>query len=187
MCEKQTKTVENMLRLLDVTFTKKLPLIIPLDLDFDLTVLGGAEHVRDQNKPPTAKAFLRAGKKNVSNFYFVLNTTRYISRVSLLILHTQTESGAEFLPISAAASIYLFKPPSAIESVPGLLSHATAYRWRSLPRVRRHRTSSPQGSSSNECCLCMTMDHGPSNVRLSFPTPTIGMKYEVVILIVIAC
>ena len=33
-----------------------------------------------------------------------------------------------------------------------------AYRLRSLPRVRWHRASSPQGSSSNECCLCITMD-----------------------------
>ena len=27
-----------------------------------------------------------------------------------------------------------------------------------LPRVRRHRASSPQGSSSNGCCLCITID-----------------------------
>ena len=65
---------------------------------------------------------------------------------------------AGFLPISAAASIYLFKPPYAIRSVPSLLGHVVAYRWCSLPRVRRHRASSPQGNSSNECCLCITMD-----------------------------
>ena len=58
------------------------------------------------------------------------------------------------LPIFAAASIYLlFKRPYAIGSVPSLSGHAAiAYRWRSLPRVRRHRASSSQGSSSNECC-----------------------------------
>ena len=39
------------------------------------------------------------------------------------------------------------KPPYAIESVPSLSGHAVAYRWRSLPRVRRHRASKPQGSS----------------------------------------
>ena len=36
-----------------------------------------------------------------------------------------------------------------------------AYRWRSLPRVRRHRASCPQGSSSNEyqvLPLQVTMD-----------------------------
>ena len=55
-------------------------------------------------------------------------------------------------PISAAASIYLLKPPLAIGSVPSSSGHAIAYRWRSLPRVRRHRASSPQGSSSNGCC-----------------------------------
>ena len=31
------------------------------------------------------------------------------------------------------------KPPYAIGSVPSLSGHAIAYRWRSLPRVRRHR------------------------------------------------
>ena len=62
-----------------------------------------------------------------------------------------------FLPISAA-SIYLLKPTYAIRSVPDLSGHASAYRWRSLPRVRRHRASSPHGSSSNGCCLRITMD-----------------------------
>ena len=52
-----------------------------------------------------------------------------------------------FLPSSAAASIYLFEPPYAIGSVPSLSGHAVAYRWRSLPRDRRHRASKPQGSS----------------------------------------
>ena len=42
--------------------------------------------------------------------------------------------------------IYL-KPPYAIRSVPSLSGHAIAYRWRLLPRVRRHRASKPQGSS----------------------------------------
>ena len=59
-----------------------------------------------------------------------------------------------FLPSSAAAAfIYLFKPPYAIGSVPSLSGHAIAYLWRSLPRVRRHRASKSQGSSSNGCCL----------------------------------
>ena len=46
-----------------------------------------------------------------------------------------------------------------------------------LPRVRRHRASSPQGSSSNGC-YHFAGQHGPMNVRLSFPTPTIGMKWS---------
>ena len=54
--------------------------------------------------------------------------------------------------------IYSFKPQYAIGSVKSLSGHATAYRWYSLPKVSRRRASSPQGSSSNGCCLCITMD-----------------------------
>ena len=48
-------------------------------------------------------------------------------------LDTQAESGGYFwltgfLPSFAAASIYLLKPPYAIESVPSLSGHAIAYR-----------------------------------------------------------
>ena len=71
------------------------------------------------------------------------------------------------------------KPPTAIESVPSLLGHAIAWRWRSLPRAHRPRASSPQRSSSNWCCL-FRFHHGPIFVRLSFPTfptPTIGMMW----------
>ena len=42
--------------------------------------------------------------------------------------------------------IYL-KLPYAIGPVPSLSGYAIAYRWRSLPRVRRDRASKPQGSS----------------------------------------
>ena len=42
--------------------------------------------------------------------------------------------------------IYI-KPSYAIGSVPSFSGHPIAYRWRSLPRVRRHRASKPQGSS----------------------------------------
>ena len=102
-----------------------------------------------------------------------------LSRVSLVILYIQTESGAclltRFLAISAATSVYLYRySPYAIGSVPSLSGHANAYRWRSLPRVLRHRASSPQGSSERVLPL---HHHGPINVRLSFPTPTIGMKW----------
>ena len=62
------------------------------------------------------------------------------------------------LPISTAASICLFKPLYAIGSVPSLSCRANAYRWRSLPRVRRHRTSKPQGSSTRILPWQVTMD-----------------------------
>ena len=50
------------------------------------------------------------------------------------------------------------KPPYAIGSVPSLSGHAVAYRWRSLPRVRRHRASKPQGSSKRVLPWQITMD-----------------------------
>ena len=50
------------------------------------------------------------------------------------------------------------KPPYTIGSVPSLSGHAIAYRWRSLPRVRRHRASKPQGSSERVLPSQVTMD-----------------------------
>ena len=93
-------------------------------------------------------------------------------RISLLILHIILRLNLVLLLSSRVPwrrpFIYL-KPPYAIGSVPSLSGHAIAYRWRSLPRVRRHRASSRRGSSSNGCCL-FRYYHGPINVRLSFPT-----------------
>ena len=63
-----------------------------------------------------------------------------------------------FLPLSAAASIYLFKQPNAIGSVSSLSGNAIAYRWRSLPRVHRHRASKPQGGSKRVVPWQVTMD-----------------------------
>ena len=68
------------------------------------------------------------------------------------------------------------KPPYAIGSVPSLSGHAIAYRWRSLPRVRRHRASKAQGSSER-VLPCLADHHGPINIRLSFPHPL--LVYEV--------
>ena len=100
-------------------------------------------------------------------------------------LHTQAESGAylrDYSPSSAAASIYLFKPPYPIGSVPSLSGHATAYRWRLLPRVRRHRASKPQGSSERVLPWQITMD------QLIFASLShIHYWYEVDILKVSAC
>ena len=50
------------------------------------------------------------------------------------------------------------KPPYAIGSVPSSSGHAIAYRWHSLPRVRRHRASKPQGSSERVLPWHITMD-----------------------------
>ena len=50
------------------------------------------------------------------------------------------------------------KPLYAIGSVLSLSGHAIAYRWRSLPRVRRHRASKPQGSSERVLPWQITMN-----------------------------
>ena len=81
------------------------------------------------------------------------------SRISLLISILRLKLVlilTGFLPSSAAASI--MKPPYAIGSVPSLSGHTNAYRWRSLPRVRRHRSSKPQGSSERVLSRQITMD-----------------------------
>ena len=83
------------------------------------------------------------------------------SRVSLLISipGTQAESGAYLRDSSRVPRRRPFmKPPYAIGSVPSLSGHAIAYRWRSLPRVRRHRASKPQGSSERVLPWQITMD-----------------------------
>ena len=96
-----------------------------------------------------------------------------LSRVSLLMLHTQVESGAYSRDSSRFPRRHPFISSTVIGSDPGLPGHPTAYRWRLLPRVRRHRAGSPQGSSSNGCCL-FRYNHGPFFAPISFPTPTIG-------------
>ena len=76
-------------------------------------------------------------------------------------LRTQAESGAYLRDSSRVPRrrpFIHFRPPYAIGSVPGLSGHAIAYRWRSLPRVRRHRASKPQGSSKRMLPWQATMD-----------------------------
>ena len=74
-------------------------------------------------------------------------------------LHTQTESGAYLRDSSRVPRRRPFtKPPYAIGSVPSLSGHAIAYRWRSLPRVRRRRASEPQGSSERVLLWQITTD-----------------------------
>ena len=76
-------------------------------------------------------------------------------------LHTEAESGAylrDFSRVPRRRLFIYFKPPYAIGSVPSLSGHAIAYRWRSLPRVHRHRASKPQGSSERVLPWQVTMD-----------------------------
>ena len=73
-------------------------------------------------------------------------------------LHTQAESGAYLRDSSRVPRRRPFmKPPHAIGSVPSLSGHAITFRWRSLPRVRRHRASKPQGSSERVLPWQVTM------------------------------
>ena len=76
-------------------------------------------------------------------------------------LYTQAESDAYLRDSSRVPRrrpfIY-FKPPYAIGSLPSLSGHAIAYRWRSLPRARRHRASKPQGSSKRVLPWQVAMD-----------------------------
>ena len=74
-------------------------------------------------------------------------------------LHTQAEPGAYLRDSSRVPRRRPFmKPPYVIGSVPSLSGHAIAYRWRSLPRVRRHRASKPQGNSEHVLPWQITMD-----------------------------
>ena len=76
-------------------------------------------------------------------------------------LHTQAESSAylrhSYRVPPRRPFIYL-KPPYAIGPVPSLSGQAIAYRWRSMPRVRRHRASKPRGSSERVLPWQVTMD-----------------------------
>ena len=74
-------------------------------------------------------------------------------------LHTQAESDAYLRDSSRVPRRRLsMKPSYAIGSVLSFSGHAIAYRWRSLPRVRRHRASKPQGSSERLLPWQVTMD-----------------------------
>ena len=84
-------------------------------------------------------------------------------------LHTQAESGTYGIPpdFRGGVHLYIFKPPYAIGLVPSLSGHVIAYQWRSLPRVRRHRASKPQGSSKRvlpwqvalDQLICASLSH----------------------------
>ena len=73
-------------------------------------------------------------------------------------LHPQAESGAYLRDSSRVPRRRPFmKPPYAIGLVPSLSGHAITYRWRSLPRVRRHRGSKSQSSSEQVLPWPITM------------------------------
>ena len=77
---------------------------------------------------------------------------------------------------------FIRQPPSGQFRV--LSGHATAWRWPSLPRVHRHRASSPEGSSSNGCCL-FRYHHGPIYMRLLLPGSghVWHIKYRVLLIV----
>ena len=96
------------------------------------------------------------------------------SRVSLLISILRLNLVRTYgIPLEFRGGVRLFiqNPHTPSGQSPSLSGHAIAYRWRSLPRVRRHMASKPQGSSERVLPWQVTMDqliYAPL-----FPTPTI--------------
>ena len=82
------------------------------------------------------------------------------SRVSLLIAILRLNLVFSYeIPPEFRGGVHLFILTAISHRVsPELLGHAIAYRWRSLPRVRRHRASKPQGSSKQVLPWQVTMD-----------------------------
>ena len=79
------------------------------------------------------------------------------SRFSPLTLHTQAESDwsiwcllTGFLPLPTKKFTHT---TNRHRISPEFIRSRNYVPWRSPPRVRWHRASSPQGSSSNRCCL----------------------------------
>ena len=77
-------------------------------------------------------------------------------------LQTQAESGAYLrdssrVPRRRPVIFFNRHTPSAQSRVYRVMQFI-AYRWRSLPRVRRHRASKPQGSSERVLPWQVTMD-----------------------------
>ena len=73
-------------------------------------------------------------------------------------LHTQAESGAYLRDSSRVPRRRPYETAIRHRVSPELSGHAVAYRWRSLPRVRQHRASTPQGSSERVLPWQITMD-----------------------------
>ena len=75
-----------------------------------------------------------------------------------------------FLPFSATESTYSVNRHQVKSRVDQVITELRA----DGVHCRESRASSPQGSSSNECCLFRYL-HGPFFMRLSCPAPTINM------------
>ena len=99
-------------------------------------------------------------------------------------LHTQAEYGAYLRDSPRVPRRRLFiylKPPYALGPIPSLSGHAIAYRWRSLPRVRRHRASKSQGSSERVLPWQVTMDH------LTLLRLRVGFSNHLIVLFIFFC
>ena len=146
---------------------------------------------RCMNQPGEIASPARA-QVNKDNEYFLVPVRALEFKLAKRVRQSRPASSCSFsklrlnlvlthgIPLYFRGGIHVFITPTTIGPVPTLLGHAIAYRWRELPKVRRHRASSPLGSCSNGCCLSRFY-HEPLNVRLSFPTPTIvsgHMRYS---------
>ena len=80
------------------------------------------------------------------------------SRVSLLISVLRLNLVLTYGPLRDSAR-FPRRRPRHRASPEFIGSRNIAYRWRSLPRVRRHRASKPQGSSKRVLPWPVTMDH----------------------------
>ena len=85
------------------------------------------------------------------------------------------------IPPAFRDGVHLFISPTATGLVPNLSRLTVAYRWRSLPRVRRRKASSPQGtvvSVTGAAFSSITMDQ-QLMCASRFPRPllvTVGMR-----------
>ena len=124
-------------------------------------------HIYQSMDQPGKVANPARGQLNRENEYFPVRVRAWESGLVRRVRQSRPASACSppysswiwclvtgFLPSSAAASIFYLEPRYVIGPVPSLSGHAIAYRWRSLPRVRRHRASKSQGTVvPNECCL----------------------------------
>ena len=90
-------------------------------------------------------------------------------------LHTQAESGA------CLWDSFRVPRPFVIGSVPTRSGHVIAYRWRSLPRVRRHRASKPEGSPERVLAWQVTMDQLIICASLFHTCKTCTVYYRVIL------
>ena len=96
-------------------------------------------------------AHLHTQAESGANSYLVRDSSRFPRRRSFIYFNRHTPSPPDF-----RGGVHLFTLTAIRHRVsPG---HAIAYRWRSLPRVRRHRASKPQGSSKRVLPWQLTMD-----------------------------